>query len=104
MTMQIELTRKGALYAADCRKCGASLYAHEWAHWNNNEARDMLRDGTYACDQCATGTADPETFTECGRQYAARYSMPGYLDCTDWSFGPNRRVLLREIRDMYGED
>lgn len=101
--MEMQVTQKGALYCADCARCGASLYVHEWATWDNNNDRDALKAGTYACDHCATGTADPETFTYCGRQYAARYSMPGYLDCTDWSFGPNKRRLIRETRDMYGE-
>lgn len=101
--MELELTRKGALYCADCANCGATLYAHEWATWDNNEARDALKAGTYECDQCATGRADPETFTDCGRGwYAGRYSMPGYMDCTEWSYGRNRRQLARELRDMYG--
>ena len=102
MTMQLQITQKGALYRAECAKCGASLYVHEWATWDNNNDRDALRDGTYQCDQCS-GRADPETFQYCGRQYAARYTMPGYLDCTDWNYGPNKRRLIRETRDLYGE-
>ena len=98
--MKLELTRKGALYCADCAKCGATLYAHEWAHQYNNDDRDALQDGTYQCDQCS-GHADPETFTDCGQQYAGRYSASGYLDCTDWSYGRNKRKLAKELRDMY---
>jgi hypothetical protein len=100
--MQLELTRKGRLYCADCAKCGATLFAHEWAHAYNNDDRDALQSGTYHCDQCS-GRADPETFTDCGMQYAARYSAPGYLDCTDWSYGTDKRKLLREVREMYGD-
>lgn len=100
--MRIELTRKGALYCADCAKCGATLYSHEWAHGYNNDDRDALADGTYRCGECS-GRADPETFMDCGKQYAARYSAPGYLDCTEWTFGRNRRDLIREVRSMYGE-
>ena len=99
--MELELTNKGALYCADCAKCGATLYAHEWAHAYNNDDRDALQAGTYRCDQCG-GFADPETFASCGRQYAARYSAPGYMDCTEWTFGRNKRQLIREVRDLYG--
>lgn len=101
--MQIELTRKGALYSCECAKCGATLYCHEWATWENNATRDAMQAGTYRCEQCSAGRADPETFSALpGKWYAARYSMPGYLDCTDWQFGKNKRALIREVRDMYG--
>ena len=99
--MQPHLTNKARLYSADCAHCGASIFAHEHA---TNETADDLKAGTAECDQCSSGKADPETFTDCGLQYAARYSAPGYMDCTDWSYGPNKRQLLREVRDMYGED
>jgi hypothetical protein len=101
--MQLEVTRKGKLYSCDCAKCGSTMYSHEWATWDNNESRDAMQDGSMRCTECG-GFADPDTFHDCGRQYAARYSAPGYLDCTDWSFGANRRKLEREVRDMYGED
>lgn len=101
--MEFQMTQKGATYSADCRKCGCTLFTHEWAYVDHNERRDAMQDGTLRCDQCCTGTTDPDTFHDCGRQYAARYSMPGYLDCTDWAFGRNKRLLAREVRDMYGE-
>jgi hypothetical protein len=101
--MKLETTNKGALYACDCAKCGVTLYAHEWADWDHNERRDAMQDGTLRCDQCSTGRADPETFRDCGRQYACRYSAPGYMDRTDWSYGRNYRALEREVRDMYGD-
>jgi hypothetical protein len=98
--MQMEILKKGHLYCADCAKCGATMYSHEWANWTNNETRDALQDGTAVCDQCG-GRADPGTFTDCGKQYAGRYSAAGYLDCTDWNYGANLRKLKRELRDMY---
>lgn len=101
--MNMEITRKGALYCADCAKCGATLYAHEWVHLYNNDGRDALQDGTAQCDQCCTGRADPDTFTDCGQQYAGRYSASGYLDCTDWSFSKNKRTLAKELRDLYAD-
>lgn len=101
--MEMQVTQKGALYCADCAKCGATMYVHEWATWDNNGDRDALRAGTLRCTDC-DGRADPDTFRDCGRGwYAARYSMPGYLDCTDWNYGRNRRRLVRELRDMYGK-
>jgi hypothetical protein len=36
--------------------------------------------------------------------YLARMSAPGYMDCTDWIFGTNKRELMRELREMYGDD
>lgn len=104
MSMELEITLNGALYACDCSKCGATLYTHEWATWDHNETRDAMKAGTLRCDQCCTGVADPETFRRVpGKHYAARYSMPGYLDCTDWNYGTNKRALIREVRDMYGD-
>lgn len=101
--MEFQITRKGHLYSCDCGKCGRTLYAHEWASWDPNEERDAMQAGTLRCTEC-TGQADSSTFIDLGAGwYAARYSMPGYLDCTDWSFGKNKRTLAREVREMYGE-
>lgn len=36
--------------------------------------------------------------------YLGRYSAPGYMDCTDWSFDTNLSSLRRTLRDYYGED
>lgn len=30
--------------------------------------------------------------------YLARLSAPGYLDCTDWEYGTNKRELVRRIK------
>jgi hypothetical protein len=101
--MQYQITPKGTLVSADCARCGATHYAHEWASWDFNEARDALQAGTYRCTDCGCPT-DPDTYYEAPRKhYAARLSMPGYLDCTDWSYGTNARELRKHIRDMYGE-
>lgn len=99
--MQMQITAKGALYSCECTKCGATLYTHEWAHYDHNARRDAMQDGTLACDECASGRANPETFSELKpsrKWYAGRYSAPGYLDCTDWAFGRNRRALEKELR------
>ena len=101
--MQMQITRKGALYTADCDKCGTTMFVHEWATWDNNEERDALQAGTLRCPHCP-GHADPDTYTEHGRKYyAGRYSAPGYLDRTDWHYSTNLRTLKRELRDMYGD-
>lgn len=100
--MELELTDKGTLYACDCAKCGATMYSHEWAHMDHNERRDAMEAGTLRCDECVTGRADAETFRKVPRKhYAGRYSAPGYLDCTDWSYDTNRKRLTRELREMY---
>ena len=101
--MELQTTQKGALYSADCDKCGRTLYVHEWATWDNNDARDAMQDGTLACPDCS-GKADRATFVDHGRGwYACRYSAPGYMDCTEWEYGKNRRILERETRQTYGD-
>lgn len=101
--MQLQIYQKGALYSADCRKCGATMFTHEWATDDHNERRDAMVQGTLRCDQCGTGTVDPETFCKSPRpQYAGRYSAPGYLDATEWTYDANKRRLTKTLNDMYG--
>jgi hypothetical protein len=100
--MELDVTSKGATYSCECAKCGATLYTHEWADYDHNERRDAMQAGTLRCEHC-NGRADPETFHACGKLYAARYSAPGYLDCTDWTYDSNRRRLEREVRSMYSD-
>ena len=100
--MEMQITAKGALYTCECSKCGATLYTHEWATWDHNARRDAMQDGILRCDDCG-GAADAGTFSAMpGKYYAGRYSMPGFLDCTDWNYGRNKRALQRELREMYG--
>lgn len=47
---------------------------------------------------------EPEAIEVTAPGYLGRYSAPGYMDCTDWTFSTNLRVLQSELRDMYGED
>ena len=100
--MTMHTYQKGALYSADCAKCGATMFSHEWVTGDNNEMRDAMQAGTARCEDCG-GNADADTFMDCGRQYACRYSANGYMDCTSFSYGKNRRTLEREVRDMYGD-
>lgn len=102
MGMQLQITRKGALYSCECRSCGATLYTHEWADWDHNDRRDAMQDGTLPCDECFRGSADPETFGPLRSSYAARMTLPGYLDSTDWNYGTNLIALRRAMREMYG--
>lgn len=101
--MELHIYQKGALYSADCGKCGATMYTHEWIEDDHNERRDAMQNGTLACNECGTGRADPDTFMDCGKQYAGRYSAPGYMDCTDWAYDTNEARLRRELRSMYGD-
>ena len=101
--MDLYTTSKGALYSCDCAKCGATLYTHEYANDEHNERRDAMQSGTLQCEHCCIGTADAETFHDCGHQYAGRYSADGYMDCTDWEFDTNLRRLERSLRQQYGD-
>lgn len=102
--MNLYITQKGALYSADCAKCGATVYSHEWVHDDHNERRDAMQAGTCACDNCSAGRVNPETFFQHPRKhYAGRYSADGYLDCTEWNYSTNRRDLARMLRSMFGE-
>jgi len=92
--MKPEITQKGALYSCECNTCGATLFTHEWATYDHNGRRDAMENGTLACDECSRGRADA---------HAARLSMPGYLDCTDWLFGADPDALRAELLEMYGE-
>lgn len=101
--MEMQIFKKGALYSADCAKCGGTNYTHEWAHIDHNARRDAMQTGALFCEWCCMGRTDPKTFHDCGRQYAGWYSAPGYLDCTSLEFDTNRRRLERTLRDLYGE-
>lgn len=46
----------------------------------------------------------PTAFTYRPNVWYGRYSAPGYMDCTDYSWSNNRRELERELRSMYGDD
>ena len=102
-SMQLQVLRKGAVYTCECAKCGATLYTHEWAHYDHNDRRDAMQAGTLPCDECFSGHADPGTFGPMRDMYAARLTMPGYLDSTEWTFGTNLRALVRTMKEMYGE-
>jgi hypothetical protein len=102
-TMQFQITPKGALVCADCSYCGTTQYAHEWASWDFNESRDALQAGTYRCTDCGRNTDANRYYEATSKRYAARLSMPGFLDCTDWEYGTNARELRRRIRNMYGD-
>lgn len=103
--MKLQTTQKGRLVSCECAKCGATIYSHEWASWDFNNERDAMQDGTMRCPDCH-GTADADTFWESPSRnyYACRYSASGYLDCTDWQYGKNRRALEREVRSLYGDE
>ena len=101
--MKPEITQKGALYSCECNTCGATLFTHEWAMYDHNERRDAMENGTLRCDECARGFADADTFGRLADAHAARLSMPGYIDCTDWLFGSNPDCLRDQLDEMYGE-
>lgn len=100
MFMELDIITKGATYSCECSRCGRTLFTHEWADYDHNERRDAMADGALRCDDCS-GRADASTFHYEGKQYAGRYSAPGYMDCTEWHYDSNKRRLERELRSMY---
>lgn len=48
----------------------------------------------------------PERLTsvQCVNGWGARYSMPGYLDCTRWVLADTEEEALSECRSMYGDE
>jgi NAD-dependent SIR2 family protein deacetylase len=98
MTMELQIYLKGRLASIDCGKCCRTIYWHEWT---NDDGSDSLK--TCRCPECG-GTPDLETYWESRSRnyYAGRYSMPGYMDCTDFEYGKNKRNLERELRNLYG--
>jgi hypothetical protein len=98
--MELELISKGSLYSCECGTCGRTMLTHEWAHSDFNEVRDGMMSGKLRCWDCGHAV-DRSTFSYCGKQYAGRYSAPGYMDCTDWEFDTNKRRLERSLRAMY---
>jgi len=96
--MQLEITHKGRLAIIECAKCGNTITWHEWACWG--QAQDLL---TCQCPDCG-GKTNPETYWESPSRnwYAGRYSMPGYLDCTDWEYGKNKQKLTKKLRELCG--
>lgn len=98
--MQLQTYKKGRLASCECGRCGATNYWHEWA--SDGQAED-LKAGR--CNECGRAL-DPESYWESRSRnwYAGRYSAPGYMDCTDYSYGKNKRALARELRDLYGNE
>lgn len=49
---------------------------------------------------------EPERVTsiEIRECWGARYSAPGYMDCTDWVLGETQEEAESEAREMYGDD
>ncbi len=39
-----------------------------------------------------------------GEQWAARYSAPGYMDCTDWALGDTEAEARDECVTIYGDE
>lgn len=50
---------------------------------------------------------DGDTVKSLGGRWCARYSAPGYLDCTDWVIGSREQgpiAVARECFTTYGDD
>ena len=101
--MNLYMADKGALWTADCERCGSSLFLHEHVH-GLAAMPDAEVCANWKCDNCVVGFADESSVAKVPRpQYAGRYSAPGYMDCTDWHYGSNYRELCRELEELYGD-
>lgn len=57
--------------------------------------------GTLSPDEIASEWGDKLESLEEIYGYFGRFSAPGYLDCTEWSFDTNKRRLKADLMDMY---
>ena len=98
--MKLETMPAGTLYELDCPHCLTSNYWHEWI--DEGQGSELH---TEVCTECGRPMkADEEDVTRSENMFACRFSAPGYMDCTDWSYGPDRAELEAEVNDMYGDD
>jgi hypothetical protein len=95
--MILETIKKGTIYSADCQKCGVTNFWHEWL--SDVSSEDFTKT---QCEHCY-GVIGGEPFKHPRKEYACRYTEPGYLDCTPWEYDSNRRRLEKMVRDIYGE-
>lgn len=47
--------------------------------------------------------SNPSELTYYASVWYGRFSAPGYMDATSWSWSKNRRALEKELREMYGD-
>ena len=98
--MELEITRKGTYISADCPSCWQTIDTHEWASWEFNNEAEAIRSHEVCCSWCEHNVELEEHY-EHKAMYAGRYSAPGYLDCTEWSYDTNKRRLEKELRYLY---
>lgn len=97
------ISPRGVMYIAECNHCGISICAHEFFHFDFDERRHAMEQGTFRCVECSRGHAYGVQ-KSARKWYAGWTSMPGYLDCTEPVFGRNRRTVEREIRALLRGD
>jgi hypothetical protein len=61
--------------------------------------KDYVGESLYPCK-----TTDDLDSVELRHAWGARYSAPGYLDCTDWCLGETEEEAVQECKDLYGDD
>jgi hypothetical protein len=47
---------------------------------------------------------DKVTSVELVKKWGARYSAPGYMDCTDWVLADTQEEAEEECRNLYGDE
>jgi hypothetical protein len=66
----------------------------QWAGWINVLQPYVERAMTF----------DSVDVIEAWEGWGARYSAPGYMDCTDWVLGDTEEEAVEECKDLYGDD
>ena len=97
--MKLEVTAAAPTRHVDCPRCCTTIYEHA-----PSSEVSFGEDGGFECPQCGHQVeVDPtDIITEDKPQYAARYSAPGYMDCTDWWYGKDLEKLKAEVDEAYG--
>lgn len=107
--MKVEILRKARHWAVECNH-GETHYVPS----NVVSVSDNWKDGArfepgntffeiIASTLREYVPSEPEAIEVTKPGYLGRYSMPGYLDCTDWEFSTSLRKLQASLRAMHGD-
>lgn len=69
----------------------------------NDDLEEWSSDIVAAFADYVEGDISPNDSIEHKAGWYGRYSAPGYMDCTEWSWADSEEELRSELEDMYGE-
>lgn len=79
------------------------LDTNEEKHIDGCEPEEWAKITAALADYCEGGSKRIES-VELVEKWGARYSAPGYMDCTDWVLADTKEEAERECKEMYGDD